>query len=125
MVKNEGYSCPIGKNLEEALYKFQEETALRVEEMHLTMNRIIEHTQHLNNLDAIALAITDMKTGLISSATGKNHIPVDMMDKVLEQVGASNRRVIWVFGTICIGLLLVIGYLLIGEHFNLIRQLNH
>lgn len=81
------------------------------------------YLKHLEKLDEIAESNDAMKDYLFDAAVGKNQIPMDVAKEIFAQ-GAKDRS----FNSrlqsgISIGLLGVIVFLLMGEHFGWVHKL--
>lgn len=80
-----------------------------------TMNEFITRADNnLGHLPTIAGSITEMRDQLISSATGKDHIPKDV-----------GFLIIKILCLVIVSLIAVIGFLLIGEHFNILKLFHN
>jgi len=84
----------------------------KVDTMHEALTNLKEHTQHLEKLDSISIAIVDMRDTLIGAATGRDQLPLTV-----------GMTVIKTLTLVIMGLVFVIGSLLVGEHFGIIREL--
>lgn len=126
---NGSYYCPVGeewgKHREEAKVCMQQ-----VDIMHESVAEMLNHIRYLDKLDklekleTIALSVQEMKDKLVEVIVGKNQIPGEAFDKMIEelkQMRASTFRLIFV---IIAGLLGVLVFLLTGEHFGWLRALH-
>lgn len=81
----------------------------RVGDLHVNMANIMQHTKHLEKLDAL----TDIRDSLIGPATGR--------DQLQTKTAMSIFRIL---GIVIIGLLLTIVFLLTGENFGWLGTLH-
>ena len=95
----------------------------KIEVIHDNLGEFGRHIGHLSKLDTIADAVVDMKDNLISVATGKSQIPLDVAKVIFDQKQTSSDTTVKTLGAVIVVLLAVIGFLLIGEHFGWIRTL--
>lgn len=92
---------------------WMQDMELKISETHTGIQDLATHAAHLSNLPVIAESIRDMRTGLISAATGKDHLPSSIAMTVVKTLGL-----------VIIGLVAVIFFLLTGAHLNLINGLH-
>lgn len=93
-----------------------------------SMEHLSEHTKHLpviaKGIEVMTDKITDMNSTVLSAAIGREQIPLSTVNEMFNQWSKHNATLYRVFGVICLSLVLIIGYLLIGEHFSWIRNLH-
>jgi hypothetical protein len=78
--------------------------------------KILEHTQHLKNLEKLNI-LEDIKDHLMEAATGKNHIETKVALKIF-LVSAT------IFGGILASFVAIIAFLLTGSHAGYIPALH-
>ena len=92
--------CPLARGWHDKI----EETIM---ETHTMISSISEHTGHLKNLDTIAHAVSDIKNGLLASATSKDQIATKTVLTIMK-----------IFGWVILGLTITIVFLLTGAHLG-------
>jgi len=95
----------------------------KIETIHDNLGEFGMHVRHLSKLDTIAEAVVDMKDNLVSVATGKSQIPLDVAKVLFQQKQASSDATVKTLSVIILVLLSVIGFLLVGENLGWIRKL--
>lgn len=83
-----------------------EETFMRIEQVHTTMNLVHDDTKYLKEINDTLLS---MKHDLIDVVIGKNVIPVSVAQTMIEEQRKAYTTVIrllsWTFGIIILGLM--------------------
>lgn len=97
--------------------------ASKIETIHDGIEEFKGHVSHLSKLDTIADAVVDMKDNLVSVATGRSQIPLDVAKELFSQNRQGSNAITKILSAVIVLLLAVIGFLLIGESSGLIRKL--
>lgn len=108
--------------LEEYKREIQDMTQ-KVSATHDNVETMVNQLQHLTRLELIAETLIDVKNELISAATGKNHVPVEVVERLFIQNSKNQWSQFKSYSLIVIVLLAVLLFLLTGEHFGWIRHL--
>lgn len=99
-----GGGCPLGGrwglNEEEIIGAME-----KVSETHSLLNTLVAHTAHLPK---IAQSNDDIKQYLVGAATGKDHVPLNVVQSLVK-----------IGGWVIFGLITVIVFLLTGSKFGL------
>lgn len=88
----------------------------KVDDMHALVPEIHNQTRDLNNLSAlpsIAAHLKVLSEHLVNSATGKDHIPTKTATLIFK-----------ILGFVIVALVLMIIFLLTGDHFSLLPHLK-
>jgi hypothetical protein len=85
------------------------ETKLKVDAMHEDISEMKLYLPHLEKLEALS----DIKSHLMSAATGKNHIETQTAILIFK-----------ILGGVIFALLIVVVFLLTGEHFGVLGGLH-
>lgn len=101
-----------------------QDTARKVEDIRMVLNKTLGHMEHLNKLDIIAGAIVEMKETLIQAVVGKDHVPSKTHDVMFGQMVKVNSFNYKVLSAVILGLLGIIVFLLTGAHSGLIPPLH-
>lgn len=93
----------------------------KVQQVQESVEAMVEHIHHLTQLDVIAEAVVEVKDQLLSAATGKNHVPIEIAKEYFAQSAKSQAVLHRIYGLIILSLTGIIGFLLTGEKLGWIR----
>lgn len=117
--------CPAGEDW--ASYRAKLDDTLSG--LRTDMRALVQNSQSLPRVvDGLALLAERIETNnkeVLEAAIGKEHIPVETVNKMLAQISRNNAVLYRVFGAISLGLLFALIFLLVGEKTELIRNLWH
>lgn len=105
-----GYREPISRAEWEEHRGVMFVVAKKVDDIHSKIPVFLEHTSHLSKLDYLK----DIKESLLSAAIGRNQLDGKLAVKLFGFAGM-----------VILGLTLILVFLLTGEKFGWIAQLNH
>lgn len=103
-----GFICPFVENPEWAAERLR--AIEQIEESHGLLKMMSGHTIHLKKLDAL----DEIKTSLISSATGRDQIDAKIAMLLFKILGVCN-----------IALVFALIALVTGQHFSLVDLIGH
>ena len=107
------------------LYRRQLDETLT--ELRKDMRMLVQNTESLprigTGIDLLADRIENTNKDILQAALGQEHLPMATVKDMLGQITKSNAVLYRIFGTITLGLLSVIVFLLIGEKSEWIREL--
>ncbi len=114
-----GAACPLHTN---GFWDEHQDKFLKVltqsDDMYTMLQALVDNSKHWEHLKDLS----EIKGSLLSFAVGRDQIPTKTVDSLLEQLNKNFRNSVYLSGTVIIGLLIVIVFLLTGEHlgwFNL------
>ncbi len=105
-------------------YEEWQEHRKETDEMRNVLDQLLKNSEHLSKLDVIAGAIVEMKEYLISAVVGKDHVPTKTHDLMFAQMAKVNGFNYKVLGSVSLGLLMIIVFLLTGQTLGWINPLH-
>lgn len=126
-VNGKGTSCPLHESWSE--YRLSSLESMReISDMHNTIEHFNSYGECLpkiaEGVETMAKRLEEMNKTVLAAALGKDHMPIATVDALFKQHSKNNATLYRAFAAITLGLLGVIVYLLIGEHFDWIRNLH-
>lgn len=101
--------CPLAKEWESHSRRINE-SARKIDEMHMSMTALLKNTTHLEKLDElknISAIMTDMRDKTFDVATGKDQMSTKTVHLLVK-----------ILSTVIVGLLAALVFVLTGQHFG-------